>query len=102
MLRSILLSGWGQFYNEKRIKGSLIVAAELLCLGGAVYEGAYGGEGPSRTERRNTLFVLSLGVLSYSAIDAYVDAHLYEMERELKANVMVQDQRFLLAFRIGF
>lgn len=77
--RSLALPGWGQFYNGKKIKGSILAAAEL----GSV--AAYfvrrdqlndefvvpGGRG-----RRNEYVFVVAGVIFYNVVDAFVDAHL--------------------------
>ena len=78
-LRSLTLPGWGQFYNGKKIKGTILAAAEM----GSV--AAYfvrrdqlkdefvlpGGRG----SRNGFVFVIA-GVIFYNVVDAFVDAHL--------------------------
>ena len=77
MLRSLLLPGWGQFYNGRGIKGSLIAAAEVGCAASILLNGRR--EPGEQNHRR--LFVLStIGILFYSAVDAYVDAHLDQVD----------------------
>ena len=83
MTRSLLLPGWGQFYNGKRFKGTLIAAAEV----GSVValfvrrdqinnESRPAGQAPKRN-----FFVLStIGIVFYSVVDAFVDAHLDDFD----------------------
>ena len=76
LVRSMLLPGWGQLYNEHPRKGALIFSTELI-LGGAV---VYKNRQPSDRQQRNTFFLWFLGVFLYNLADAYVDAHLYGFE----------------------
>ena len=79
MVRSLLLPGWGQFYNKRMIKGSLVAAAEI---GSAAALFVEASRGPDRAtgldaDGRERLFVLTtIGIVFYSVVDAYVDAHL--------------------------
>ena len=74
-----MLPGWGQFYNGKKIKGSVIALAELGSVAAYLVrrdrlkdECVLPGERGSRNE---FVFVIA-GVLFFSAVDAFVDAHL--------------------------
>ena len=99
VFRSLLLPGWGQFYNREPKKGAGFAAAEALVLGGALFfhlqgrsaEDAYHsrasagslGSDPSgeaarlrlRAERyygaRNTLLWVALGVWAVNVADAW-------------------------------
>ncbi len=76
--RSMLVPGWGQWYNERPIKGAVIFSTELFLGGAMVYE-------QRRTldrQQRNTYFLWFLGVFLYNIADAYVDAHLYGFEED--------------------
>ena len=79
MLRSLALPGWGQFYNRRVIKGSLIATAEV---GTAVafFVDRTRDDGIRSTSNRNKLLVAMFGTLFYSVVDAYVDAHLDAVE----------------------
>jgi hypothetical protein len=110
--RSGVLAGLGQFYNERWLKGAVMMGCELFTLGGLVYyaglaadELAEGREidlpddfsSPELSELRaereahyaqyedyrvryETYLWLSVFVVVYSMIDAYVDAHLWDFE----------------------
>ena len=79
MVRSLALPGWGQFYNGKKFKGTLVAAAEV---GSAVAffvrrdhlnkEVPVAGQPP----KRNFFLLSTVGVVFYSVVDAFVDAHL--------------------------
>ena len=79
MVRSIALPGWGQFYNGKKFKGILVATAEV---GSAVAffvrrdqinkEIRPVGQPP----KRNFFLISTLGIVFYSVVDAFVDAHL--------------------------
>lgn len=79
MVRSLALPGWGQFYNGKKFKGTLVAVAEV---GSAVAffvrrdqlskEVSVAGQPP----KRNFYLLSTIGVVFYSVVDAFVDAHL--------------------------
>lgn len=74
MLRSMILPGWGQFYNKKQIKGSLLAAAEVgSAVGYFVRRNQLRDLGSSE---RNVYFFSTIGIVLYSMADAYVDAYL--------------------------
>lgn len=79
MVRSLLLPGWGQFYNKRIVKGGVIAAAEIASAA-AVFVEANRAPDPVTgvvENDRTRLFVLTTaGILFYSIVDAYVDAHL--------------------------
>jgi len=74
MLRSLVLPGWGQFYNGKKIKGGVIAAVEL---GSAVAYFVRRDQLRSvGSSERNVYFFTTIGVVLYAMADAYVDAYL--------------------------
>lgn len=82
--RSMALPGWGQFCNRRPVKGGILAAAYAASLSGIVVrqrqldrEARRPGFDPSRP-RRNLFIFTTLGLIFYSAVDAYVDAHLSE------------------------
>ena len=101
MVRSMVLPGWGQWYNERPIKGAVIFSTELF-LGGAVYEQRRNLD----HQQRNTYFLWFLGVFLYNIADAYVDAHLYGFEEYAETMGLVygySDDRMPMIFmRIRF
>ena len=78
MLRSLALPGWGQFYNGRTVKGGLVAAAEV----GSVVaffvrrDQIHRETPPGSIPKRNLYFFTTIGILLYSMVDAYVDAHL--------------------------
>jgi hypothetical protein len=102
MVRSMVVPGWGQWYNERPIKGAIIFSTELFLGGAMVYE-------QRRTldhQQRNTYFLWFLGVFLYNIADAYVDAHLYGFEEDAETMGLVygnSDDRMPMIFmRIRF
>ena len=84
MLRSLTLPGWGQFYNARRWKGSVIAVAQT---GSAV--GYFVRREQIRgTPARNWFLFSTIGIVLYSMADAYVDAHLDRVDwAEIKAGM---------------
>ena len=101
LLRSLALPGWGQLYNEQYIKSALVLAAEGLLVAGAVVEHRRAGDDHDvyrdlsrpetvrqaawnrysrRIDKRNAYLWYYAGLKFLSAIDAYVDAHLYRFD----------------------
>ena len=86
MLRSALVPGWGQFYNGKWLKGTIIAGVEVGLITNAVVLHQYMKQADTESERdfywdnRNlSLWWLGASVL-YSMADAYVDAHLSDFD----------------------
>ena len=78
--RSVILPGWGQFYNARPIKGGVIAAAEVTSFVGIVIRKRQldrEREIDPSAPRRNVFIFTTLGLIFYSAVDAYVDAHLW-------------------------
>ena len=88
--RSALIPGWGQWYTEHRWKSVLIAGTEIFFAGATLYEDAQISRSATSWEvdhhrsRRTTFFLWLIGTCVYSLIDAYVDAHLYEFDRDLE------------------
>ena len=79
MIRSLLLPGWGQVYNDKKIKGALVATAEISSVVAFFVrrdqisrEVVPVGEPP----KRNLYLLTTIGIVFYSVVDAFVDAHL--------------------------
>ena len=102
MIRSGLVPGWGQFYNEQYIKSGLVFMAEGLLIGGAVVEHQRAEDDhreyedvsrsdqeredawlrySRRIDKRNTYLWYLAGAKFLSMVDAYVDAHLYRFDQ---------------------
>ncbi len=86
MLRSIFVPGWGQFYNGKWFKGIVIAGTECGIVINSIIQNEYANNSVTSLERefyldnRNLSYWWLAGAILYSAIDAYVDAHLYDFD----------------------
>ena len=86
MLRSMALPGWGQWYNEKRLKAVVVMGAEAGLAIDAIVQNQLAARSEADYEReyyRNnrSLAIWWLGaVILYSMADAYVDAHLFDFD----------------------
>ena len=79
--RSALVPGWGQLRNGRYIKAVLFSSSAVAFAGASVSETRNLGsvEGQDRQAaagRRNTRLLLFIATATFSALDAYVDAHL--------------------------
>ena len=86
MLRSAFVPGWGQFYNGKWLKGTVIAGVEIGLITNAVVLHQYMKQAETQADRdfywdnRNlSLWWLGASIL-YSMADAYVDAHLSDFD----------------------
>jgi hypothetical protein len=98
LLRSSVLPGWGQFYNDQPVKGIVMGLAETGLLAWLIAEHAaaedarddYSESGdPDDLARYETHRQTRLDLIWYTSaawlygmLDAYVDAHLYCFEQE--------------------
>lgn len=104
-MRSLILPGWGQFYNGKWIKGLLVIGAEAGCIANAVIMNQWAQQTEDEnlkfyyTDSRNLSYWLLAATILYSAADAYVDAHLADFDEspELSVQSAVDRERFLAA-----
>lgn len=92
MLRSAVLPGWGQFYNERYWKAGLVTAVNAALVGRALYfndrfETVRQPDGSRdrgyRERRDNYLWLFGLSYLLTLA-DAYVDAYLFGFETAME------------------
>ena len=90
LIRSALFPGWGQFYTERYIKSGLIFCLESGLIISALvqdkkakdaYQTDY-AEYLDRLDRRNGYLWWTAGVIVFSMIDAYVDAHLFGFDED--------------------
>ena len=82
MLRSLALPGWGQFYNGRPIKGSVIAVAEVGSVVAFFVRRHQIQTGAQTAPQRNVYFFTTIGMILYSMVDAYVDAHLDNVDWE--------------------
>ena len=93
--RSVVLPGWGQFYNERPLRGCIYAGVITGCVAMAVHNrdlavGAYGGSGGESiflsarawAEGRNNWIILGAFTYTLCILDAYVDGHLQTFDVE--------------------
>ena len=86
LLRSAILPGWGQYSNHRPVKALLFAAAAAASLSSAIAEvgsldrAITPEEHQDRAARRNTRILLFAVTATLAAVDAYVDAHLADLE----------------------
>ena len=87
--RSLLLPGWGQFYNGKPLKGLFLggISAGLAVGALRAANDVDGAPTPEihqdRAARRNTRILYVALAFTVSALDAYIDAHLATLDADL-------------------
>lgn len=109
-LRSLLIPGLGQFYNEKRFKGLCVVACEGVLLYLIYNENKKIGDLESDDpilsdyrERRSTLGWWFFSAVGLSVVDAYVDAYLDKFNADMDISVSGYYKGFNgLSVRFGF
>ena len=90
MVRSVVFPGWGQFYTGHPIKGGLIFCLESGLIAAAIIENGRASDiyrtdyqkYLGRIDKRNQYIWWTAGVVVYSMIDAYVDAHLFKFDED--------------------
>jgi hypothetical protein len=103
LLRSVALPGWGQFYDHQYIKGTLVLGTETTFITLAVIEwsrmsthkrGFQNTGSPYSVrqwefeqfrfyeDKRNLYLWVTAGIVFLSMFDAYVDAQLYDFDKE--------------------
>ena len=87
MLRSLAFPGLGQWYNQQKIKATLVVATQGVLIGlrfhfankandylpGSLQRADY-------NDRRNQTYWFMGAVVLVSMLDAYIDAHLFDFD----------------------
>ncbi|MDP6528815.1 MAG: DUF5683 domain-containing protein [Gemmatimonadota bacterium] len=103
-VRSAVVPAWGQMTNDRPVKASVIFAVQAYLYTGILVESRRATDFQSRavnaadagtqawledraqehfSRRRNLVFWSILGAF-YSAVDAYIDAHLGDFEEDLE------------------
>ncbi len=87
LLRSLVFPGWGQWYNEQKIKAGIAFAAESFLMGLTLHfhnkaskQEPGSSEREFYTDKRDLTFLLLGGVTLLSMLDAYVDAYLFDFD----------------------
>lgn len=110
VLRSLLVPGWGQYYNGKKWKAALVCAAELGEIGTAIYwhrESKRVHDDRYQLiyeDYRNTAYWFLAGTIILSMLDAYVDAQLADFDESPELDTRALDElarpQPLLALRL--
>ena len=86
MVRSILIPGWGQFYNGKYFKAVAVFAIETGIVASAIYLDQLASDSKTEEEKayyldqRNARYWWLLLAKLLSMLDAYVDAQLSDFD----------------------
>jgi hypothetical protein len=86
MVRSLLIPGWGQFYNGKYLKAIAVFAIETGIVANAIYLDRLANESTTEEEKayyldqRNARYWWLLLAKLLSMLDAYVDAQLADFD----------------------
>jgi hypothetical protein len=124
LIRSGVVPGWGQLYNEQYVKCGLVFLTEGILIAGAVVEHLRAGDDRQelddplssdqereaawlrysrRIDKRNTYLWYLAGVKFVSMVDAYVDAHLYRFEEgPFTLDMHVRSERDGAVMVVGF
>jgi len=108
MFRSLVFPGWGQWYNEKKLKSLLVFSAEAACVVAYRNEDSRMKNSTSESEReyyrdeRNKYAWWLGGVIIYSMLDAYVDAYLDKFNVRMDINVDKKEDNTLVMFTLNF
>ncbi len=105
LLRSVAFPGWGQFYNKKYIKAGLAFGVETTFLTLMIIEwermddhkklfDSMSQDHPDKSweyeqykfyqDRKNLYLWSTIATIFVSMFDAYVDAHLYDFDKEME------------------
>jgi hypothetical protein len=125
VLRSALLPGWGQFYNESYLKVPIVMGLEGFLVWGIVtenksfsyysdlYDQSITGENPDGNllykqyreyyrYRRDTYALWGVIVYILQLADAYVDAHLFDFDVSDEVNAYVAPMPTGVALQLRF
>jgi len=86
VVRSALIPGWGQWYNEQKLKAVFVLAGEVALAGNAVYYNQMAVKSTTFDERefycdvRSRFIWWFAGIYLLNLLDAYVDAHLWDFD----------------------
>jgi hypothetical protein len=126
LLRSVAFPGWGQFYNGKYFKSTVVFGTETTFITLAVIEWGRRNEHKRNFEhlpqnhpdkawefeqfrfyedRRNLFLWITTGIVFLSMFDAYVDAHLYNFDKEKVPDLsisMIPKDKVNILFSVKF
>jgi hypothetical protein len=126
LFRSIAFPGWGQFYNGKYFKSTVVFGTETTFITLAVIEWGRRNEHKRNFERlpqnhpdkawefeqfrfyedrRNLFLWITTGIVFLSMFDAYVDAQLYNFDKEKVPDLsisMIPGDKVNILFSVKF
>lgn len=94
LVRSLLIPGWGQWHNGRRLKATLVLGATCVLGAATAYENRQVRNASTESDRtayrhgRNTLAIWLIGTILYSMADSYVDAHLSGFDEEMQVRAL--------------
>jgi len=124
--RSVAFPGWGQFYNDKYFKSLVVFGTETTFITLAVIEWGRRNEHKRNFEnlpqnhpdkawefeqfrfyedRRNLFLWITTGIVFLSMFDAYVDAQLYDFDKEKVPDLsisMIPGDKVNILFSVKF
>lgn len=88
-LRSAILPGWGQFYNERYVKGVLVFSVNALLVSQIIHNHNRWEETRDRSyfNRRNDFYWYFGVAYLLNLADAYVDAYLFGFDEAMQIGV---------------
>ncbi len=89
LLRSAILPGWGQFYNERYVKGVLVLSANAWLVSRIIHNHNRWEETRDRSffNRRNDFYWYFGVAYLLNLADAYVDAYLFGFDEAMQIGV---------------
>ena len=97
MIRSLVVPGWGQFYNGKWFKGIVVIGTEVGIVANAYYldnkldQSTTEYEQEFYRDNRNLSYWWLGAAILLSMLDAYVDAHLYDFDESENLTLNLHD-----------
>jgi len=86
LVRSLVVPGWGQWYNGKKLKAVIVFGVEAGLISTAVYWNRTATQARQKSDRlyfedkRNLAVWYLVGTVVLSMLDAYVDAQLSDFD----------------------
>lgn len=86
VIRSALLPGLGQWYNDQKLKALIVLGGELALAGNAIYYNQMALKSSTYDERefyrdlRGRFIWWFAGIYLLNLLDAYVDAYLWDFD----------------------
>ncbi|MFZ5516404.1 MAG: DUF5683 domain-containing protein [Candidatus Zhuqueibacterota bacterium] len=115
MIRSLIIPGWGQWYNKKKLKAVVVFGTETGILINSIYLNQMTQKSTTTAEReyylnnRNLSNWWLVGALLFSVADAFVDAQLSDFDEspvlaflEIRPTQVTAEPGVLLSLRFAF